>query len=201
MEEVWKPVPGFEGYYEVSNYCRYRSLERTITYRNGTKRKRKSVVLKHDKSNKGEFGSWERVTLSKNNEHTRVFVYRTAMEAFGIPNPENLPCVNHKDENPSNNFIFVNPDGTVDPEKSNIEWCTHEYNNAYGTARERQSETQKNTRKDRKPVSQYTLEGKYLTTWKSLHQIERELGFFRNNIKAVCEGKRTQSHGFIWKYA
>lgn len=113
MEEIWKDIKGYSTY-QVSNLGRVKSLKRGIILTPRTTSKYAQVIL------------------SKFGKSKEVSIHRIMTEAF-IPNPLNLPCVNHKDENKLNNFIFVNPDGTVDLEKSNLEWCTKAYNNTYGT--------------------------------------------------------------------
>ena len=65
-----------------------------------------------------------------NSKSKKYLVHRLVAQAF-LPNPDNLPQVNHKDECKTNNFVFINPDGTVDHEKSNLEWCSVSYNNTY----------------------------------------------------------------------
>lgn len=77
------------------------------------------------------------VKLSANNKSKEKKVHRLVAEAF-IPNPEDLPCINHKDENPRNNNV------------ENLEWCNHSYNNTYGTRIERQSKSLKESWKKRK---------------------------------------------------
>ena len=72
----------------------------------------------------------------------QTFVHRLVAQAF-IPNPNNLPQVNHKDENPLNNCVWVNEDGSINYDKSNLEWCTAKYNTNYGTCIKRRSEKQK----------------------------------------------------------
>lgn len=128
--EVWKPVKGYEGYYEVSNLGRVRSLDRYIDHINrwGTVQRRlqkgqiMSPSVTHD--------NYQSVALSKNNTSRDMSVHRLVATAF-IPNPDNLPQVNHKDENPSNNCA------------DNLEWCTAIYNNNYGTRNERLSKALK----------------------------------------------------------
>lgn len=131
MSEIWKPVLGYEGYYEVSNYGRVKRLETRVNSNRGGRAVREKIL----KQITTKFG-YLTVHLCVENKRDKKKIHRLVAEAF-IPNPDNLPCVNHKDENKSNNFVFVKPDGTIDPEKSNLEWCSVEYNNNYGTHQER----------------------------------------------------------------
>ena len=112
--EVWKPIPGYENY-EVSSEGRVRSLERWENLKSGGCRFRKGRLLKLVDRGKG----YKCVSIFNDEGHKLAAVHRLVSEAF-IPNPNNLPCVNHKDENPSNNNI------------SNLEWCDYQYNNSYG---------------------------------------------------------------------
>lgn len=117
MKEMWKDIPGYEGLYQVSNLGNIRSLK----YAGGNKVK----LLKQATTN-----GYKQVQLSKNGKGKNHLVHRLVAIAF-IPNPNNLPVVNHKDENPSNNNV------------DNLEWCTQEYNINYGTRNERASESMK----------------------------------------------------------
>lgn len=116
--EIFKEIKGFEGLYEVSNHGNVKSLKRNI------------ILSKHIV--KGYYY----ISLYKDGNKPQKQVHRLVAIAF-IPNPNNFQEVNHKDENPLNNFVWVNEDGSVDLEKSNLEWCTHEYNINYGTRTEK----------------------------------------------------------------
>lgn len=108
--ERWKPVPGYEGLYEVSSHGKVKSLN----YRG----KGKQEVLKPAKDKKG----YLRVTLTMDGVHTTFQVHRLVALAF-IPNPGNLPQVNHMDKDPGNNRV------------DNLEWCTGTYNIAHARGR------------------------------------------------------------------
>ena len=111
MMEEWRAVPGYEGLYEVSNMGNVRNV-------------RRNKLLRLLKTNNG----YIRVFLCKNGIKTGFQVHRLVSEAF-IPNPNNLPQVNHKDEDKTNNNV------------DNLEWCTAKYNLNYGTARIRSRNT------------------------------------------------------------
>lgn len=115
MKEIWKPIKGFEGLYQVSNLGNVRSLNY-----HGTG----IVKLLTPTLSVGYY----RVTLSKNGIARGFHVHRLVGSAF-IPNPHGYDCINHKDESRTNNRV------------DNLEWCTKAYNNTYGTCRHRQAIT------------------------------------------------------------
>lgn len=113
MQEVWKDIKNYEGCYQISNLGRVRSLTRKVKTFNGV-RTSKGQLLKPLKTNTGYY----RVDLKQNQKDKYMSIHRLVAEAF-IPNPNNYPCVNHKDNNPQNNCV------------DNLEWCTQSYNVKY----------------------------------------------------------------------
>lgn len=118
MDEIWKDIPGYEGKYEVSNLGNVRSLNYNHTG--------EIKLLKQGTNKKG----YKLVNLCKNGKQKCYLIHRLVAMTF-IPNPNNLPIINHKDENKVNNNV------------KNLEWCTIAYNNNYGTRNERTSESHK----------------------------------------------------------
>ena len=116
------------GLYEVSNFGRVRSVERNIIRSDGRTRKWKSKILYLHHRKKRHNYTVITVGLSKHSRRVTHEVHRLVAEAF-ILNPNNLPCVNHKDENPENNYI------------DNLEWCTYKYNTNYGTCLKRMAKS------------------------------------------------------------
>lgn len=123
MEETWKSVVGYEGLYEVSNLGNVRSVDRTLNCKDGKIKHRKGHLLS-PKTDEGYF----RVSLSKDGVKKLYKVHRLVAMAF-IPNPDNLPVVNHKDEDKKNNKV------------ENLEWCTVQYNSTYGSSVEKNLKT------------------------------------------------------------
>lgn len=141
-KQCWKEILGYEGLYQVSNTGRVRSLN----YR----RTGKTKVIKQS-TNKGGYKS---VCLYKDGKLKGYSVHRLVALAF-IPNPLNLPQVNHIDENPSNNAVW------------NLEWCTPKYNSNYGNCRKKISEANKGkskhfTEEHKKKISE-AMKGKKFT--------------------------------------
>lgn len=179
-QEIWKTVPVLGGLYEASNLGNIRSLDHYAPFKNqfGATGVRlfKGRILQQRKGFNQEYKC---VML---NDHKTYFVHRLVAMAF-IPNPNNLPCVNHKDENPSNNRV------------ENLEWCTVKYNCNYGTRNKKISKKQ-----IRKIIYQYTVDNTLCGVWSSKWECEKITGFSRGHIRAVCDGKRTTANGFKWSY-
>ena len=116
MKELWKPFPGYEDLYRISNYGR------VMSFAKGKPRILKPIAERRN--------GYNMVTLYRKfgEPGQKVRIGRAVALAF-IPNPDNLPCVNHKDEIKTNDRA------------DNLEWCTKAYNTNYGTARIRARET------------------------------------------------------------
>ena len=125
VKVVRKPVKGYEGYYEVDQFGRVYGLERIIKVNDNGRNYEKPIAGKQLKQSMHTKG-YKTVSLTKDGKTKTLFVHRLVAEAF-IPNVNNLPMVNHKDEDKTNNFV------------ENLEWCTNDYNINYGTARKRQA--------------------------------------------------------------
>ena len=193
--EVWKDIPDYEGWYQVSNLGRVKSIGRYITDKDRPNRRLfyKSRIIKQFI---GSTGYYE-LHLSANSKISTKRVHRLVALAF-IPNPNNFRCINHKDETRTNNCVFVNKDGSVDFERSNLEWCTHKYNTNYGTCIERVREKNILRTEITTPVYQYNLDGSFVCRHSSIRAIERDLGLSTRSIRQVLDGIHAAAHGFIW---
>lgn len=210
IPEVWKPVTNYDEicaeYYEVSNYGRVRSLDRFVLNKYGTRNRFAKGKVLAQRVKEG----YNIAHLSVDGNEINAQVHRLVAKAF-IPNPDNLPCVNHKDENKLNNFVYVNPDGTVDFEKSNLEWCTVQYNNTYGTMQERSAKKRlgmkmpkesvdKMAEKHKKRVGMF-LNGVLIKEFDSAADAERENPIFKfMSISACCNGRLKTYRGYDWKF-
>lgn len=186
ITEEWRTVPEFPNY-EVSNLGNVRSKDRVST-RNGNPAKLKGQMLKQ-KCDRG----YMRVTFYSGNreQHQQYSVHRLVASLF-IPNPENLPCINHRDENRSNNHV------------SNLEWCTYKYNSNYGTAIERRVKHQNwksIADKQSIPVEQCDKQGNVIARWPSMLECERKTGFKSCSISLACSGFLKTYKGYVWRKA
>lgn len=175
MEELWKDIQGYEGKYQVSNLGNVKSL---LKDRNGK-------IMKPRANKRGYY----QVYLYSDSKTRKMYlVHRLVAQTF-IENPENLPLVNHKDENKSNNCV------------SNLEWCSYEYNNNYGTRNERSMFTRivNNGKTAPKKIDQYSLDGKFIKTWNSGAELAKN-GFHNSSICHCCKGLQKTSKGYILKY-
>jgi len=185
MKEEWKPVVGYEGYYEVSNLGNVRSIDRLDS--RGWRRKGHpcSLVTRSD----------NRITVALCRENTvrARLVHRLVADAF-LPNPNNYPQINHKDFDPTNNRV------------DNLEWCTAKYNvnysidNVLASIRENICV----------PVRQLDKDGNEVARFGSITEAERVTGICGANISGVIRktvltnkngGKTTRktAGGYRWE--
>lgn len=155
-----KDIKDYEGLYAVTEDGKIYSYKR-------------QTFLKPSISSNGYYG----VTLSKDSNIKRFLVHRLVATAY-LDNPNNLPLVNHKDENKLNNEV------------SNLEWCTVAYNNTYGSCRQRVIESGKKV---------YCVE--LNKTFNSAMEASRELGIANTSIRRCCKGDLGTAGGYRWAYA
>lgn len=183
--EIWKDIAGYEGLYQVSNFGNVRSLnwrKRGIV---------QNLYLK--KQNRG----YRHVELTKDGVRKAHTIHRLVAETF-IPNPNNYPVINHKDEDKTNNNA------------ANLEWCTYQHNVKHSMLlhpdRSFGCHSGGNPNKG-KPYSrmdkviQLSKDGLVLRVWDSLVSIKHEKGYNEWSIGECCRGQRKSAYGFKWQFA
>lgn len=142
-------------------------------------------------------GDWRELKPFKNTRYLRVnlfqkdgsrrkeMLHRVIAKVF-IPNPENYPCINHKDENPYNNAV------------DNLEWCTYFYNNHYGNRPNKVRESRKwADEKHKKPVKGVNKSGVEFY-FSSIKEAAKEIGGLSGNIWRCLEGRSKTAYGYKW---
>ena len=144
-----------------------------------------------------DYKGYLRLNLCKEGKQKPFKVHRLVAQAF-IPNPNNFPQVNHKDENKENNCI------------TNLEWCTNEYNHNYGTRNKRVAEKQKGRKI---PFEQIKNKIAVLQINKDTNEVIRKYDSIKeaqiccgvkthySHIGECCKGERKTAYGFKWRYA
>lgn len=167
-EAVWRPYPEYP-FIEANQFGEVRIKDRVVTDKIGRKhfRKRRMLKQRHDRG-------YRRVDFSVNGKKVRPSVHRIVATCF-LPNPDNLPEVNHKDCNRANNNV------------NNLEWCTHEYNTTY---REEYGKAQSH------PTFAVNLKTGEVSQFKSQCEAERQLGVDRSDIYRVLKGQTYQAGGY-----
>lgn len=185
--EVWKDIPDYEGWYQVSNYGRIKSVDRLVQER----RRDGKQKVKHCKACviKGSiYGNYLVCHLKKKGTSKAVKFHRIVCSVFH-ENPLNLPEVNHKNE--------IKTDNRAD----NLEWCSRKYNATYGTAISRIVSQTRNHPSLSKKVYQFSMDGKPIASYPSVKEAMRATGIKDVNIRSVCDnGKSSSAGGFIWSY-
>ena len=204
--EIWKDIPGYDGKYQASNTGRIRST------------RHRSVQRFHELSQRDNGTGYLMVTVYFNGITKKMLVHRLVAMAF-IDNPDNLPCVNHKDEDRQNNCV------------ENLEWCDKSYNQLYSLERHperryvfgnnfKDKETGENTSPftkkgnahyDFRKVAKKTIDGELVAIYSTASEAAYAHGVEPGTIQAACkrnartDKKRRRNYksravGYVWEY-
>lgn len=175
LYEYWVPVKGYEGYYEVSNWGRVKSLDF-----NHTKCPQLMTI-------KNIARGYYQIALQANKKRKYFKIHRLVAEHF-LPNPNNFPIINHKDENRLLNVVW------------NLEWCTYKYNINYGTGIERRAKARIENKKGTK-ITVYK-NGEFYKDYTNVISCSRDLGIDRSAIFKRIKTKmpvKSDINGFTFK--
>ena len=154
--EIFKDIEGTNGKYQISNLGRVYNTERNRFLKGGI-----------------SLAGYMRVVLTIDGKKYYKNIHRLVAEAF-IPNPDNLPFINHINEEKTDNSI------------ENLEWCTQEHNNTWGSKASR--------------ILQYDTQGNFIKEYQSRIFAAREVGVSADAITQCCCGISRTAAGYIWKY-
>lgn len=178
--KIWKDFPDFEGLYQACTDGQVRSVDHNTMGKDGEIHHIKGRILKPSTDKDG----YLYVILLKNNIRYTKKIHKIIATTF-IPNPNNLPVINHKNE--------IKDDNRVE----NLEWCTVQYNSNYGTVRDRIREKKHATMGI--PIVQLTVNGDVVKIWKSA-AIASDFGYSRSCINSCLKGRNKTHKGFKWMY-
>ena len=181
--EIWKDIEECEGY-QVSNLGRIRSKDKVVWRVNrwgkvSPFRHKGRLISIHPYPN----GYYAFVYRKNDKTLKNYLVHRLVAMAF-VPNPDNLPIINHKDENKANNRA------------DNLEWCDYSYNSLY------KGKSKRVAKANGKPVDQLDMDGNYIQTFESVRAAARAVNGDMKTIRLCCLGhKWHHSHkGYRWRF-
>ena len=135
------------------------------------------LVKEKIKKQRTDKDGYKITTLTYNNVRKDFKVHRLVAYMF-LTKQKQFNIVNHKDENKANNHV------------NNLNWTCNRENINYG----------KRNKKISKPINQYDLDGNFIRTWDSIHQVEKTIGYDSSSICKCLKNKTKTSYGYIWKY-
>lgn len=173
--EVWKDIPGYEGYYQASTFGRIRSVDRIVGYKIKGMMKHLRGDIKVPKTRPN---GYLEVSLYKHHKPKTLQVHRLVAMTF-LPNRESKPQVNHIDGNPGNNNV------------SNLEWATASENIGHCRYILHKAVT---------PVIQYDLDGNFIARYDCIKHASEATGMKGCGISNAAGGRRKTCGHYIWKY-
>ena len=178
---IWKDISGYEGMYKVSDTGLIRSVERWTEFNRDdkqVKRLTKGRILKQSDHNRG----YKTVSL-----HGKRYLAHRLVAITFIGNPENKPCVDHIDEDKTNNDV------------SNLRWVTHSENTLHSM--ENGSHVNNREAKDRQAKTIIISKDNIIRKYNSIAECSRYLKCNPSAISYVLSGHNKSIKGYSVKYA
>lgn len=175
---VWKAVPGYDGYYEVSNTGQVRSVEHYVNTLKGSRRLIKPSIKKQRDVGHG----YKSVSFCVNGESKTKLVHRLVAQTF-IPNPNNLPQVNHIDGDIGNNNV------------SNLEWVTDDENKLHSSIQNG------GTQRPKRKVNVVEISTGKVFVFEGLREAERKMNLDHKSALNVIKGRCKHTKGYSISYA
>lgn len=190
QEEIWKDIPGYEGYYQISNLGRVRSVKRKIKYSNEIFHSYDGKILKNKLGKQGYFY----IKLCIHKKYKNIKIHNLISNAF-IPNIENKPEINHKNGIRTDNRI------------ENLEWCTRSENilHAYRVLNRTKNKPLLGKKGENHPISKkinkLMISGEFIEAYDSIREASIKTNTNKSCISAVCKKRQLTANGYKWEYA
>ena len=194
MKEIWKDIEGYEGLYQVSNFGKVRSLDRY----NSRGCWIKGCILEPTNC-KG----YLQIVLFLNGQKSYYYIHKIVAKAF-LPNPDNKPEIDHINTDRTDNTVWLNEDGSINYDKTNLRWVSHKENMNNPLTRKKQSTRLKGKIGHNTPASkiiaQLDKNGKLLKVWLCAMDAARQEGYTQEHISSCCKGTLKTHKGYKWQY-
>lgn len=185
LNEIWKDIPGYQGYYQISSLGKVKSLKRLVNSSKSAIGLR--IVGERILKTRIDKYGYETVILRKNNKDKHYTIHRLVASVF-LDNPDNLPSINHKDLNKLNNYYL------------NLEWCSTDYNNKYAGRQDLINAILRNKVFGNPQIKQINLETNEALVFKSLHEASKATGYSRQEISRCCRKLRGPYKNCCWEF-
>lgn len=184
-QEIWKDIIGYEGIYQISSLGRVKSVSRCVNHINGVRHVHSKILKPNSCS------LYLNISLSRKCVMNRFTIHRLVAKAF-IPNPNNLPQVNHRDGNKFNNKV------------ENLEWCSSSDNqkHAYRIGLKKSPNLGRfgSLNHSSKAIIQYSLTGVPIQEYGSTREASRVTKINQGTIAACARGERVSAGSYKWRY-
>lgn len=196
-KEIWRPVKGYEGYYEISNFGRLKSLERKVKQGNHFRFVPEKIKKPHMSGD-----GYPAYTLCKDCKSRMIRTHLLIARAF-IPNPDNKGYVDHINTD-KNDFSIKNLRWVTAKENANnpltLRHCRENTYIKEVSDKAKRTKIERGCKTAPRKVYQFSKEAKFIKEWFCPNTVQQEIGIHATAIRDCCNKKRFSAGGFLWSY-